>query len=119
MAGVEILNSTEVIVGHDPNSAAILAAAAIAFTLTVLLFICGYFMDEGIIAIFIGGVVGILVALAVAFLTYAITRTPLYETQYEVTVSDAVPMIEFTEKYEVIDVRGKIFTVRERAEEEK
>jgi uncharacterized membrane protein YjjP (DUF1212 family) len=37
-----------------------------------------------------------------------------YETQYKVIISDEVPMNEFTERYEIIDKEGKIYTVRER-----
>lgn len=115
MVGVEILNAKEVIVGYDANGTAIFVAAAVAFSLAVLLCICRYYADEGPIVIFIGAIFGILIAFVAALSAYAITRTPLYETQYEVTVSDSVNVNEFTEKYEVIDTRGKIFTVREQA----
>ena len=46
-------------------------------------------------------------------------KTPTtYETQYKVTISDEVSMTEFYEHYEVIDQDGKIFTVREKTNEE-
>lgn len=115
MVGVEILNAKEVIVGYDANSTAIFVAAAVVFLLAVLWYISCYYADEGPIAILMGAIFGIFIAFIAAFLTYAITRTPLYETQYEVTVSDSVNVNEFTEKYEVIDIRGKIFTVRKQA----
>ena len=37
-----------------------------------------------------------------------------YETQYKVVIDDSVSMNEFTEKYEIIDQDGKIYTVREK-----
>lgn len=37
-----------------------------------------------------------------------------YETQYKVVIEDSVSMNEFTEKYEIIDQDGKIYTVREK-----
>lgn len=40
-----------------------------------------------------------------------------YETQYKVTISSDVSMIEFLDRYEIIDQDGKIFTVREKQEE--
>ena len=47
----------------------------------------------------------------------ALCRTPTkYEPQYKVTVSDDVSMTEFLERYEIIDTEGKIYTVRERGE---
>lgn len=39
-----------------------------------------------------------------------------YETHYQVTVDDSVSMNEFQSKYEIIEVEGKIYTVRERVE---
>lgn len=39
-----------------------------------------------------------------------------YETYYQVTVDDSVSMNEFQDKYEIIEVEGKIYTVRERVE---
>lgn len=42
-------------------------------------------------------------------------QTPTkYETQYKVTVSDEVSMTDFLERYEIIEIEGKIFTVREK-----
>ena len=39
-----------------------------------------------------------------------------YETRYQVTVDNSVSMNEFQDKYEIIEVEGKIYTVRERVE---
>ena len=38
----------------------------------------------------------------------------VYKTQYQVSVDDSVTMNEFTEKYNIISVDGKIYTVEER-----
>ena len=38
------------------------------------------------------------------------------ETRYQVTVDDSVSINEFQNKYEIIEVEGKIYTVRERVE---
>ena len=37
--------------------------------------------------------------------------------QYKVTISDEVSMNEFTEKYEILEQEGKIYTIRERIKE--
>ena len=37
-----------------------------------------------------------------------------YETHYQVTVDNSVSMNEFQNKYEIIEVEGKIYTIRER-----
>ena len=39
-----------------------------------------------------------------------------YETHYQVTVDDSVSMNEFQNKYEIIEIEGKIYTIRERVE---
>lgn len=39
-----------------------------------------------------------------------------YETHYQVTIDDSVSMNEFQDKYEIIEVEGKIYTVRERVD---
>lgn len=50
--------------------------------------------------------------LSLAFLAVDTTEV----TEYKVTIDDSVKYVEFTEKYEVIDQEGEIYTVRERAE---
>lgn len=39
-----------------------------------------------------------------------------YETRYQVIVDNSVSMNEFQGKYEIIEIEGKIYTVRERVE---
>lgn len=34
--------------------------------------------------------------------------------EYQVTIDDSVSMVEFNERYEVIKVEGKIYTIREK-----
>ena len=37
-----------------------------------------------------------------------------YATEYEVIIDSSVSMLDFYEKYEVVDQRGKVFIVRDR-----
>ena len=37
-----------------------------------------------------------------------------YETHYEVSINETVDMQEFMDKYEIIETRGSIYTVREK-----
>lgn len=39
-----------------------------------------------------------------------------YETHYEVSIDENVNMQEFMDKYEIIETRGLIYTVREKCE---
>lgn len=56
-------------------------------------------------------VIGVILGLIVGFGAGVPTE---YETEYKVIISDEVPMNEFTERYEIVDKEGKIYTVRER-----
>lgn len=67
----------------------------------------------GILSLFIGIV--IVVASAQGYLNNGPTiKIP----QYKVTISDSVPYNEFTEKYKVLEVEGKIYTVIDKTEYE-
>lgn len=41
-----------------------------------------------------------------------------YQTEYKVTISDEVSINEFLEKYEIINQEGRIYTIRERNQED-
>lgn len=59
--------------------------------------------------------VGILFGLVFGFTGGVMFETPTkYETHYEVIIDDSASMTDFLDKYEIIDTKGKIFTVRER-----
>nr|DAH21743.1 MAG TPA: YtxH-like protein [Caudoviricetes sp.] len=60
---------------------------------------------------------GFIVAFAIgAIICGCLIPEKKYETRYQVTVDDSVSMNEFQSKYEIIEVEGKIYTVRERVE---
>ena len=44
----------------------------------------------------------------------AIKTDEIIDTEYEVIISDEVSMNEFNEKYEIVEQRGKIYTIKER-----
>ena len=60
-----------------------------------------------VIAIFVCGVFGPIIGKATAEPTE-------YKTQYKVIIDETVSLIEFNEKYEIIDQDGKIYIVEER-----
>lgn len=117
MNGVEILNSTEVIVESTSNwwLAGIVWIIVIAASGMI-----GYGLSEGVNSAentFASCCVGALVGLLFWGLTCAMTSTPVvHETQYEITIDDSVSMKEFIDKYEIIEQRGEIYVVREKVE---
>ena len=120
MQGVEILTSAQV-------------ATEFAFNWTVFWWVAGVvlgiFLIAGIWTVITNQcewtvipalfVAGIIVGVFGGFGFGGSTATPInHETQYKVTISDEVSMTEFLEHYEVIEQDGKIFTVREKTNEE-
>lgn len=56
-----------------------------------------------------------LMSLFLGFLGGECFKKPVeYETHYEVTIDEEVNMKEFMDKYEIIETRGSIYTVREK-----
>lgn len=56
----------------------------------------------------------IIIAGALAVILFCNIPEKKYETHYQVMVDDSVSMNEFQSKYEIIEVEGKIYTVKER-----
>lgn len=61
-----------------------------------------------------GGIVacGFATGLFVVIISICITAEPDH-TRYKVTISEDVKLIEFLEKYEILDTEGEIYTIRE------
>lgn len=58
----------------------------------------------------------LIVCIALTIVSGCLITEDKYETRYQVTVDDSVSMNEFQDKYEIIEVEGKIYTVRGRVE---
>ena len=124
MNGVTILNEFEVtqVVNDTFN------CGAAGLTMLIVVAVCattGFLIGRRDFASFEGAVLGILIGLVFslpvslvsgcAFAHEPITETTIY---YEVTVGDEVSMNEFNNKYEIIEQRGNIFTVKERTSDD-
>ena len=71
-----------------------------------------YYLFGIIIGIISGVVCGILLGIFAGNVLNEVTVDTV--TQYEVTIDDSVSMNEFTNKYNIIEQRGKIYTVEEK-----
>lgn len=111
MTGVEILNIYQVEVDYvfnwrSPYFGWGLFSLFVAVALALWLM---WWLDaEPISGIFIG------LALVVPFLLIPKAAEPVYETHYDIIIDDSVSLNELNKKYEIIDVRGKIYEVKER-----
>lgn len=117
MSGVEILNQFEVVTKtvFSWKSFWIGAILGAALAIVIILLVTASDFDWstfGIMCAIFIPIVGILFALFAGFL---IAPTPVeYETHYEVSITEEVNMKEFMDKYEILETRGSIYTVREK-----
>ena len=117
MTGVEILNQFEVITKtvFSWKSAGIGALLGALFALLIIVMVMASDFDWsgfGWMCLIFIPIVAIIAGLFSGFL---IGPTPVeYETHYEVSINEEVNMKEFMDKYEILDTRGNIYTVREK-----
>ena len=111
MNGVIILNSYEYLTNFN--------------SILLISILCAWFFAVAILALFALLKYGCNSWKEPAFLVICVVLTIVcvclipedkYETHYQVTVDNSVSMNEFQNKYEIIKVEGKIYTVRERVE---
>ena len=111
MNGVIILNSYESLTNFN--------------SILLISILCAWFFAVAILALFALLKYGCNSWKEPAFLVICVVLTIIcgclipedkYETRYQVTVDNSVSMNEFQNKYEIIEVEGKIYTIRERVE---
>ena len=111
MNGVIILNSYESLTNFG--------------SILLISILCAWFFAVGIIVLFALLKYGCNSWKEPAFLVICVVLTIVcgclvpddkYETHYQVTVDNSVSMNEFQNNYEIIEVEGKIYTIRERVE---
>ena len=111
MDGVIILNSYESLTNFG--------------SILLMSILCAWFLAVAVVALFALLKYGcdswkefaILVVCVVLFIVCGcLIPEDKYETRYQVTVDNSVSMNEFQDKYEIIEVEGKIYTVKERIE---
>ena len=110
MNGVTILNSYEYLTNF--GSVFIISALCVWFFTVVVLVLLSLLKDgcdswKGPV---------FLVICVVLTIVCGFIPERKYEIHYQVTVDNSVSMNEFQDKYEIIEVEGKIYTVRERVE---
>ena len=66
-------------------------------------------ISDGVVGLFLGIILGIFIY---AIIFEAIM--PEKYIKYKATISEDVSMTEFNERYQIMDIDGKIYTIRER-----
>ena len=118
MNGVEILIEYEVVTKHQGN---VTIGIVVCCVVAVVVIGIGLYMwlsgDCNWVIVPAFAVLGILYGVILGGLFGGLFAKPVeYATEYEVRVSPEVSMLEFTDKYEIIEQRGQIFVVREKTE---
>lgn len=108
MEGIEILAVGQIGVGSSFNW---LMAIIAGLILGAIAFGLGLSYDNSTIAIVIGLFAAILAGVLIGFADGIPTH---YMPTYKVVIFDEVSMNEFTERYEILEQEGKIYTVKER-----
>ena len=113
MNGIEVLNESYIVKGSEYACANELL---IIFLIFAVLFFIGIIF--GLVAFkriteIIAYIITILSLVSIIGLC-VYSEQPSDIKQYQVTISDDVSMVEFNEKYDAIDVEGKIWTIVEK-----
>lgn len=119
MTGVEILTSAQVAVDAAFNWIVFWGTIAISIIIAIGIIIdlrsdLNFNLTDKVIVFFLSIMFGLIFGYLGGWIC---TTNEIYETRYNVTISDEVLMKDFYEHYEVIDQDGKIFTVREKINE--
>ena len=115
MTGVEILAIEEVATTFVFNWTSFWIAVAICMGICVGIGSIISLADGDVVGIVILSILGVLASVMFGPVAGYADQTPTeYEAHYKVIITDEVSMNDFTDKYEIIDQEGKIYTVRER-----
>ena len=128
LEGIEILNKSEIMMEQSIGNPTLIAITSIiTVTIMVILLLFGlsicikkwvdYVVDK--INIFMDAVIFLGVTAIVSALICSITKNttisvPSGKYEYQVTIDENVSMTKFYEKYEVVEVNGKIYTIIEK-----
>lgn len=108
MDGIIILNSYESLTNFG--------------SILLMSILCIWFLAAAIVALFALLKYGcdswkeftiLIICVALSIVCGCLIPEDKYETHYQVTVDDSVSMNEFQDKYEIIEIEGKIYTVKE------
>ena len=105
MTGIEIL--AEYTAGGTPM------AAIVVFTMLavigLIIFLAGCICGDDVVP----GAGCIVIAISITMLFLINFTAEPEHTRYKVTISDDVKLVEFLERYEILDTEGEIYTIRE------
>lgn len=113
MDGMTILSTYEHPTAHYMDDSSII------FTCVVIMVVCaviGFILtiiseENGFIPTFL--ILGAIICIFTNIVTSSCCVEYTYETHYKVILDDTVSINEFLDKYEIVDIDGEIYTVKE------
>lgn len=114
LEGIEVLNQTEITTKAEWISIAVMICTVLMIIFGITAIIAAALnKDIFTIVMFILTVISAIVILIFIILDIK-TNVPTGKYEYQVTINNNVSMTEFHEKYEIVKVEGKIYTIREK-----
>ena len=112
MEGIEILNTfVEEGGGFSEGILAIVVGIiSIAGIISAIDFSMNYRYDDVACATFIFSIILLFLSIVGIYQSFFKEDT----TYYQVIIDDSVSMVEFNEKYDIVEVEGKIYTIKEK-----
>ena len=111
MTGIEILNSFEVPIEYAFNW----VVALVSFIIIAIFMVILVIITDG--EWWVGLIIGFLAGVMLGIMLGCAAQVPSkYETHYDVLISEEVLLMDFLEEYEIVGQEGKIYTIRERME---
>lgn len=119
MNGITILNSTEIVaktalIWDAKCTVSLCVMLAGLLILLGMLWVSSKWSEQRFDVVLLIGSTLFVLGLVFTILFYKTENPIAYKTQYQVTVDDSVSLNEFLEKYTIISIDGKIYTVEEK-----
>lgn len=111
MQGVDVLAVVDAVVDHTYNWNWVWYIAVLCVVILLILSLVSKYDLKDTVFI---AIVGILLGAYIGAVISVNTKEDVLETQYKVTISDEVNLLEFNDRYEIVDQEGQIFTIKER-----
>lgn len=109
MQGIKILNTIPIMEHYLPVPVKIIIISAFLVVIATSIFFTIVFQDDeyfGFCVLF-----GIIVIITTPFI-YGCFERPTGKYKYQVTIDDSVTYKQLTEKYEVLEQNGEIYTIK-------
>lgn len=114
LEGIEVLNQIEITTKPDWAAICGIISVSMLSIFVIAMFISIAKDKEIVITItFILTILSTIVTI-IFLVLYENIKIPTGKYEYQVTIDKSVSMTEFYEKYEIVDVEGKIYTIKEK-----